>query len=228
LALTGSFYIQKVVDSVIVESHWQLLNLLSLSMLVVLAFQVVLTVGQSLLVTKAGQKIDLTLVLSYYRHLFTLPQSFLDGMRVGEMISRINDAVRIRAFLSQQGTNFIISALTLVLAVFAMFVFSWKLALLSLAFYSFIFVVAVLRNRLFSRRIMEQSADFDAQVVESLEMASALRRFYRHRVAEMKTESLFVRLLRSTYASSLFGIGVNSLGSIIIQGFTITLLWIGA
>jgi ATP-binding cassette, subfamily C, bacteriocin exporter len=231
LALTGSFYIQKVVDSVIVESNSQLLNLLSIAMLVVLAFQVVLNIGQNLLLTKSGQNIDLTLILSYYRHLFTLPQTFFDGMRVGEMISRINDAVKIRAFLNQQGTNFIISVFTLVLAVFAMFIFSWKLALLSLAFltlYSILFRIAVLRNRLFSRRIMEQSADFDAQIVESLEMASTLRRFDRQWVAEMKTESLLVRLLSSTYSSGLFGITVNSVGSIIVQGFTIGLLWIGA
>ena len=231
LALTGSFYIQKVVDSVIVESNSQLLNLLSIAMLVVLAFEVVLNIGQNLLLTRSGQNIDLTLILSYYRHLFTLPQTFFDGMRVGEMISRINDAVNIRAFLNQQGSNFIISIFTLVLAVFAMFIFSWKLALLSLAFltlYSILFRIAVLRNRLFSRRIMEQSADFDAQIVESLEMASTLRRFDRQWVAETKTESLLVRLLNSTYASGLFGITVNSVGSIIVQGFTIGLLWIGA
>ncbi|HZC36593.1 MAG TPA: peptidase domain-containing ABC transporter [Chthoniobacterales bacterium] len=231
LALTGSFYIQKVVDSVIVESNSQLLNLLSIAMLVVLAFQVALNFGQNLLLTKSGQSIDLTLILSYYRHLFTLPQTFFDGMRVGEMISRINDAVKIRAFLNQQGTNFITSAFTLVLAVFAMFVFSWRLALLSLAFltlYAILFRIAVLRNRLFSRRIMEQSADFDAQVVESLEMASTLRRFDCQWVAEAKTESLLVRLLNSTYSSGLFGIAVNSFGSIIVQGFTIGLLWIGA
>jgi ATP-binding cassette, subfamily C, bacteriocin exporter len=231
LALTGSFYIQKVVDSVIVESNSQLLNLLSIAMLVVLAFQVVLNIGQNLLLTKSGQNIDLTLILSYYRHLFTLPQTFFDGMRVGEMISRINDAVKIRAFLNQQGTNFIISVFTLVLGVFAMFIFSWRLALLSLAFltlYSILFRIAVLRNRLFSRRIMEQSADFDAQIVESLEMASTLRRFDRQWVAEMKTESLLVRLLNSTYSSGLFGIAVNSIGSIIVQGFTIGLIWIGA
>jgi ATP-binding cassette, subfamily C, bacteriocin exporter len=231
LALAGSFYIQKVVDSVIVESNSQLLNLLSISMLVALAFQVVLSIGQNLLLTKSGQNIDLTLILSYYRHLFTLPQAFFDGMRVGEMISRINDAVKIRAFLNQQGTNFIISAFTLVLAVLAMFIFSWKLALLSLAFlvvYSILFRIAVLRNRLFSRRIMEQSADFDAQIVESLEMASTLRRFDRQWIAEMKTESLLVRLLNSTYSSGLFGITVNSFGTIIVQGFTISLLWIGA
>jgi ATP-binding cassette subfamily B protein len=231
LALTGSFYIQKVVDSVIVESNVQLLNLLSVSMLAVLAFGVVLNIGQSLLITRSGQSIDLTLILSYYRHLFTLPQTFFDGMRVGEMVSRINDAVKIRVFLNQQGTTFIVSALTLVLAVLAMFVFSWKLALLALAFlalYSILFRVAVLRNRLFSRRIMEQSADFDAQIVESLDMASTLRRFDRQWIAEMKTESLLVRLLNSTYSSGLFGIAVNSIGSIMVQGFTITLLWIGA
>ena len=74
-----------------------------------------------------------------------------------------------------------------------MVIFSWKLALLSLAFlalYSVLFRIAVLQNRLFSRRIMEQSADFDAQIVESLEMASTLRRFDRQWVAEMKTEGL--------------------------------------
>jgi ABC-type bacteriocin/lantibiotic exporter with double-glycine peptidase domain len=231
LALTGSFYIQKVVDSVIVESNTQLLNLLSVSMLAVLAFGVVLNIGQNLLITRSGQSIDLTLILSYYRHLFTLPQTFFDGMRVGEMVSRINDAVKIRVFLNQQGTNFVISILTLVLAVFAMFVFSWKLALFALAFlvlYSILFRVAVLRNRLFSRRIMEQSADLDAQIVESLDMASTLRRFDRQWVAEMKTESLLVRLLNSNYSSGLFGIAISSIGSIIVQSFTIILLWIGA
>ena len=231
LALTGSFYIQKVVDSVIVESNTQLLNLLSVSMFTVLAFGVVLNIGQNLLITRSGQSIDLTLILSYYRHLFTLPQTFFDGMRVGEMVSRINDAVKIRVFLNQQGTNFVISILTLVLAVFAMFVFSWKLALFAVAFlvlYSILFRIAVLRNRLFSRRIMEQSADFDAQIVESLDMASTLRRFDRQWVAELKTESLLVRLLNSNYSSGLFGIAVSSIGSIIVQSFTIILLWIGA
>ena len=231
LALTGSFYIQKVVDSVIVESNAQLLNLLSVCMLLVLAFQVVLNIGQNLLFTKSGQNLDLTLILSYYRHLFTLPQTFFDGMRVGEMVSRINDAVKIRTFLNQQGATFVVCALTLVFAVLVMFVFSLQLALLSvvfLAIYSVLFVFAVWRNRLFSRRIMEQSADFDAQIVESLEMASTLRRFDRQWIAEMKTESLLVRLLNTTYSSGLFGIGINALGSIVVQGFTIALLWIGA
>ena len=52
-------------------------------------------------------------------------------------------------------------------------------------------LVAVINHRV--------SPDFDAQVVESLEMASTLRRFDRQWVAEMKKEALFVRLLHSAY-----------------------------
>jgi ATP-binding cassette, subfamily C, bacteriocin exporter len=231
LALTGSFYIQKMFDSVIVESNVPLLNLLSVSMLVALAFQVILTTGQNLLLTKAALKIDLALIISYYRHLFTLPQPFFDGMRVGEMISRINDAVKIRTFLSQQGTTLIISALTLVLTVLVMFAFSWILAFVALAFlalYSMLFTFAVLQNRRISMRMMEQSADFEAQVVESLEMASTLRRSDRQWVAEMKTEALFVRLLHSAYSSGRCNIAVRAVATVIVQGFTLTLLWAGA
>ena len=231
LALTGSFYIQKVVDSVIVESNVPLLNLLSVSMLVVLVFQVILTTGQNLLLTKAALKIDLGLILSYFRHLFTLPQPFFDGLRVGEMISRMNDAIKIRTFLSQQGTTLVISALTLVLTVFVMLLFSWMLgivALVFLALYSMLFSLAVYRNRRFSRRMMEQTADFDAQVVESLEMASTLRRSDRQWVAEMKTETLFVRLLNSAYSSGRWSIALRAVASVLVQGFTLTLLWMGA
>jgi ATP-binding cassette, subfamily C, bacteriocin exporter len=231
LALTGSFYIQKVVDSVIVESNVPLLNLLSVSMLVVLVFQVILATGQNLLLTKAALKIDLGLILSYYRHLFTLPQPFFDGMRVGEMISRMNDAIKIRTFLSQQGTTLVISALTLVLTVLVVLVFSWTLGIVALAFlalYSMLFTFAVYRNRRFSRRMMEQTADFDAQVVESLEMASTLRRSDRQWVAEMKTETLFVRLLHSAYSSGRWSIAVRAVATVLVQGFTLTLLWLGA
>jgi ATP-binding cassette, subfamily C, bacteriocin exporter len=231
LALSGSFYIQKVVDSVIVESNLTLLNLLSVTMVIILAFQVLLTTGQNFLLTKAALNIDLTLILSYYRHLFTLPQPFFDGMRVGEMISRMNDAIKIRTFLSQQGTALIISALTLILTVLVMFVFSWTLGFIALAFltlYSMLFTFAVRRNRRVSLQMMEESADFDAQVVESLEIASTLRRSNRQWVAEIKTEALFVRLLHTAYSSGRCNIAVRAVATVIVQGFTLTLLWMGA
>lgn len=52
--------------------------------------------NESILALKTGQRIDAALILGYYKHLLTLPQQFFDTMRVGEIISRVNDAVKIR------------------------------------------------------------------------------------------------------------------------------------
>ncbi|WP_315276834.1 ABC transporter transmembrane domain-containing protein [Prevotella histicola] len=40
------------------------------------------------------------MILGYYKHLLTLPQQFFDTMRVGEIVLRIGDAVKIRNFVN--------------------------------------------------------------------------------------------------------------------------------
>jgi len=56
-------------------------------MLAVLAFQVVLISSAALLLTKSGQNIDLTLILSITGIYLLYRRHFFDGLRVGEMIS---------------------------------------------------------------------------------------------------------------------------------------------
>lgn len=55
---------------------------------------------KSIIALKTGQRIDAALILGYYKHLLHLPQHFFDTMRVGEIISRVNDAVKIRNFIN--------------------------------------------------------------------------------------------------------------------------------
>lgn len=69
-------------------------------MLIIVVFQILLGINQTLFMLKTGQKIDTRLILGYYKHLLKLPQRFFDTMRVGEIISRINDAVKIRSFIN--------------------------------------------------------------------------------------------------------------------------------
>jgi ATP-binding cassette subfamily B protein len=52
-----------------------------------------------MMVLRTGQQIDSRLILGYYKHLLKL-QRFFDSMRVGEIISRVNDALRIRIFIN--------------------------------------------------------------------------------------------------------------------------------
>jgi len=231
LGLAMSVYVQKIVDHVIPDGNRQLLNLLGVAMLVILGGKLVLGVFQSLLSLRTAQRIDASLILAYYRHLMRLPQAFFDTMRVGEITSRVADAVKVRNFLNSALLNLVLNPLILVFSLGAMFVWSWRLALLSLvllplnaALYWFI----NLRNRTYQRQIMERAADFDAQLVESLNARPVLRRFRLEDDATLRTETRLVRLLRTTWRAALAGLGTGTAGSLVTQAYMIALLWLGA
>ena len=48
-------------------------------------------------------------MLGYYKHLQTLPQQFFDAVRVGETISRVNDAVKIRNFINNVSLDLVVN-----------------------------------------------------------------------------------------------------------------------
>ncbi|MDD4922574.1 MAG: cysteine peptidase family C39 domain-containing protein, partial [Bacteroidales bacterium] len=100
LGLSTSIYVEKIVDYVLTDGNLNLLHLMSIVMIALLVLRTYIGTMKSILALKTGQKIDATLILGYYKHLLTLPQQFFDTMRVGEIISRVNDAVKIRHFIN--------------------------------------------------------------------------------------------------------------------------------
>ncbi|MGC9355513.1 MAG: cysteine peptidase family C39 domain-containing protein, partial [Mariniphaga sp.] len=132
LGLSTSVYIQKITDYVLVNGNRNLLNLLSVSMIFILVVQIFIGSLQTIFVLKTGQLIDARLILGYYKHLLKLPQRFFDTMRTGEIVSRINDAVKIRAFINDTMITFVVNVFIVIFAFLLMFIYNWKLALIML------------------------------------------------------------------------------------------------
>jgi len=132
LGFSISIYIQKLTDHVFVGGNTKLLNLLGFIMIGLLLLQVVIGVFKDVFLIKSGQQIDARLILGYYKHLFKLPQQFFDNMRVGEIISRINDAVKIRTFINGVSLSLTVNVLILFFSFALMFSYYWKLALIML------------------------------------------------------------------------------------------------
>lgn len=231
LGLSTSIYIQKITDFVLVGGNRNLLNLLSLTMLFILALQLFIGTSQSLFVLKTGQQIDAQLILGYYRHLLHLPQSFFDRMRVGEIISRIGDAVKIRAFINEVAINLIVNLLIIVFSFLLMFSYYWKLALLMLTIlpiYTCIYWLSDRLNKRRERKLMEAGAELETQLVESLNAVRTIKQFGLEQQAGIKTENRFVHLLNTGYTSALNSLFSGTTSELVSRLFTIFLLWIGA
>jgi len=231
LGFSTSIYIQKLTDFVFIGGNTRLLNLLSVIMLILLVLQLLIGVFKDVFLIKSGQQIDVRLILGYYKHLLKLPQQFFDTMRVGEIISRINDAVKIRTFINGVSLNLTVNVLIIFFSFAIMFSFYWKLALIMLTVipvYAVVYFIVNTLNRKTERKIMEKSADLESQLVESLNAVGTIKRFGLESFANIKMETKFIGLLKTTYGSALNSLFSSTSSGSISKLFTLILLWSGS
>lgn len=231
LGLSTAIYVGKITDYVLVDRNINLLNLMGILMILIILLRTFVGSMKSILALKTGQRIDASLILGYYKHLLTLPQQFFDTMRVGEIISRVNDAVKIRNFINNVSLDLAVSLLIMIFTLIVMFVYSWKLAAITLVSAPLFILTYVLFNRLnkkYQRSIMESSAELESQLVESLNSIATIKRFGIESFANLKTEIRFVHLLKNTYTSAYGAIIANGGIEFISTGITIAVLWAGS
>jgi ATP-binding cassette subfamily B protein len=219
-----------ITDFVLVNQNARLLNLLSVAMLGILGLSLFIGAMKSVMVIKSGQLIDARLILGYYKHLLRLPQRFFDTMRTGEIISRIGDAVKIRAFINDVAINLLVNVFIVLFSFGLMFTYYWKLALVLLTVvpcYVAIYWITNRLNRKRERELMERSAELENQLVESVGAVRTIKQLGLEEHANMKTETRFVRLLQTTYRSGMNSIFSGTASEGVSRLFTIVLLWAG-
>lgn len=231
LGLSTSIYIQKITDYVLVDQNIKLLNLMSVVMILIILFQTYIGVQKTLIVMKTGQIIDARLILGYYKHLLRLPQRFFDTMQIGEITSRISDAVKIRAFINNTAIDLIVNVFILIFSFALMFTYNWKLALIMLfviPFYLGIYILVNRFNKKIERKVMEESAELETQLVESVTHSRTIKEFGIEYFTHSKTENRFVKLLFTGYKSGLNSVFSGTSTGFLSSVFTIVLLWVGA
>jgi len=231
LGLSTAFYIQKLTDFVLVGHNQNLMNLMGVIMLVILALQVVLGTLQSWFVLRVGQNIDASLISSYFRHLISLPQRFFDSMRVGELISRVNDAVKIRNFINQVAVESVVDGLIVVIAFVVMFVFSWKLALLAytvVPIYLLVFFITNTINKRMERKKMEETAELEIQLVEALRSVKTIKQMGAEPYFAEEVDAKLSGVLEQVYKSGKLDLFSSSSMHFVNRFLTLLVLWTGA
>ncbi len=231
LGLSTSIYLGKLTDHVFITRNEGLLNLMSICMIGIILLMLFLSALKNVLMLKTGQVMDNQLIAAYYRHLFSLPQRFFDSMKSGEILSRINDAVKIRSFINDTAVGILVNILILVFSFTTMFLLHPKLSLIMLTmlpFYLLVYLFFNHRNKRIERRVMERAASLEDQFVESLAASRHIRQYKLTKLARDKTERRLNRLLDTVYSSGINAITASTASEAINRLFTIVLLWTGS
>jgi ATP-binding cassette, subfamily C, bacteriocin exporter len=230
LGLSTSIYIQKISDYVFTGENLNMLNLLSSIMIFISIFQILIHYFRSLISMKTAQLIDAQLVLSYYKHVLDLPISFFDNMRVGEIISRISDAFKIRVFVNEILVSIVINILVVLFSFMLMYLYNKELAILiiiSLPIYTFIYLILNYFNKKTERKIMVKSALLESQLIESLNSIRTIKIFNlkerMNTLTELKFTSLFDTIFKSQHNNLNSSIALETISKSLI----ILLFWKG-
>src|SRR5699024_1682166 len=96
LGIAGAFYYKALMDDILPDGLIRTLTTLSVGVIFLNIFKVILDAIRSHLLLYLSQKLDIALLLGYYRHILELPMNFFGSRKVGEIVSRFNDASNVR------------------------------------------------------------------------------------------------------------------------------------
>ena len=230
LGLTTSYFVQHLVDSVLVRGETRLLNALGIGMVLVIVFRVLFGVVRQYLLAHMGRKLDLMLIGDFSAHLLRLPQNFFEMRQAGDILARLQDTSKIREALSGVTLTLIVDSVLVLLSASALWIYDAKLALVASLFLPCLVICVLMHHhavRRSSREVMERSADLSASMVENIMAVETIKLYGIENKRTEQTEGRLLRMVRELFQLQKLGISMSSLGTAITGLAGIIILWYG-
>lgn len=230
IGILGSFYYKVLMDDILPDGLMKTLHIVSLGVILLNLFKVLLGAIRSQFLLYLSQKLDIALLLGYYNHVLELPMNFFGTRKTGEIISRFNDASKVRDAIS--GAVLTIMIDTLMAAAGGVILYMqngamFGVTVIVLAVYCVIVLAFNKKYRKLNEKEMEDNAQLTSYMIESLNGIQTVKAFNAERKVHLNTENKFVRLLRSIFRLGTVSNVQSSLVSFVELVGGIVILWMG-
>lgn len=231
LGIIGAFYFKELIDSVLPDGLRKTLMTLSIGVILLNVFKVILNAFRSHLLLYLSQKLDIALLLGYYRHVIELPMNFFGMRRVGEIISRFNDAGKVRDAISGATLTIMIDTLMAIGGAVILYLQNTKLFGITVIIVIIYGIIVTSFHKWYeklNRKQMEDNALLTAYMVESLNGIQTVKAYNAERKNSRETEIKFVRLLRSLFELAWVSNLQSSLKAFVELIGGVVILWVGS
>jgi len=201
----SSYYFQGVLDYFIPNQAKSTLNIVSTGLIVVYIFRVIFEYSRSYLLIILGQRMSIAIMLSYFKHVLTLPLNFFATRKSGEIISRFLDANKIIDALASAtlsvfldiGMVFLIG-ITLAIQNITLFL----ITLASLPFYLIAIFSFVKKYEKANQEEMIAGANLNSSIIESLKGIETIKAYNGEEKVYVHVDREFVRVLKKSFKTT--------------------------
>jgi HlyB family type I secretion system ABC transporter len=231
LQLLFPIFTQVVMDKVVLEHDLGLLKLVLIGLAASGLFMLASTLVQQYLLAFATVRIDSAILDFLTRQLLSLPMSYYNARRTGDIQRRLNGAQEIRSFVVQHGIGGALAVVQIVGAVGLMMLYS--LALLGV-----FLVTAPLYAGLmyFSRKVLRPAFEdlekcygkYSSRQIDAIKGMEAVKAAAAEPALRTAILNEFLGVARKTFRSTFIGMSYESMLTMIGLVSTTLFLWVAA
>ena len=228
--LATPLFTRLIIDNIIVHQNVSLLNTVIIGMLIITLFMGLSIALRTYLITYLSNKVQMSMLGSFYKHILSLPMRFFNQRKVGDIMARFNESSRVQHMLTSSSLGLFVDIIMLVIYVLVMFSFNVNLTLMIMGFIllaTFITVSFTGMLKKLSNKSFAKSAQADAYLVESITGIHTIKSTASETTARWKWEDLYTESLKvkskATMINSMTGAVAQMLRTLSIM----LLLWYG-
>ena len=229
--IVGSYYLQGILDVYIPNNMKSTLGIISLGLVITYILQQLMAFSQSYLLRVLSQRLTIDVILSYIRHIFTLPMSFFATRRTGEITSRFTDANSIIDALASTILSLFLDV-SIVFIVGSVLVLQniqlFLLTLVALPIYTVIIFAFLKPFEKMNHDVMQSNAMVSSAIIEDINGIETIKSLTSEELRYQKIDSEFVDYLDKSFKLSIYENVQTSLkhGAQLI--LNVAILWFGA
>ncbi|MDV2998312.1 MAG: Leukotoxin export ATP-binding protein LtxB [Chroococcidiopsis sp. SAG 2025] len=229
--LITPLFTQLLLDRVVVQRSNLTLTAIGLGLLIFGLFQIALTTLREYLLDHTANRVDLALIVGFISHTFRLPLSYFESRYVGDIISRVQENLKIQQFITGEALSIFLDLLTVFVYMGLMFWYSWKMALLTLVIVPPFVLLALIATPFLqrvSREIFAANNEETGYLIQSLSGIRTVKSMAVEQTVRWKWEELFGKSIKKTFSGQVIGNTLQTFSLTIETLVTTALLWFGA
>lgn len=235
LAAMGQLYIpwmvKDMIDKVLSERDFYMLNVISVSIVVIYFARGIFFFGQNYLMAYVGQRVVIDIRSDVYKQINRLSLSFFEKNKTGTIMSYVtNDVAALQNAMIGSVIELFTEGVTLIGSIAAMLVLDWKLTLFTFATFPFVLYIAKSfgkKIRTSSHRIQERTADLTSVLQETISSSRIVKSFVREDYEIEKFDKENLRNFKANMKNAQLGAILTPLMEFTVAIGVTIILWYG-
>ncbi len=230
-ALITPFYMQTVVDDVILRKDTNLLMVLSIGFALLMLISLATSILRQFVVLHFTNRLGMQMSANLFRHLIRLPMDYFATRHMGDVVSRFGSLGSIREMITGGMVAAVVDGVMASLTLVAMFIYNWQLTLIVLGA---VLIYALLRwvmyrpFKLLNEEVIVAGAKEDSHFMESIRAIQTVKLFQKEGERQQQWQNHLADVMNKDIRIARWEIGYSSINSILFGVENILVVFVAA